>query len=133
MEVERGNDVTFINPEPGFVVKTKLKSSDLKVFINICQSAVIDEPKASRPEADSNGGKSGVRWAVPNSIAVHREDLDSEGQSCIVYDAVFHPTALRVLPPFIFSLLSAYAFHLFASTCSHYPLIKPCLPLCSWH
>jgi hypothetical protein len=45
---------------------------------------------------------------VPHSIAVHREDIDKrsfplswgislvDGAKCIVYDAVFHPTALRL-------------------------------------
>ena len=54
LEAEQGNDVKFINPEvgihyvhvhhdvdeaaqPGFVLKTKLADSDLKVFVNICQ------------------------------------------------------------------------------------------------
>ena len=37
MEAMQGNDVQFINPEPGFVVKTKLAKSGMKVFVNICQ------------------------------------------------------------------------------------------------
>jgi hypothetical protein len=39
------------------------------------QSEVIEAPKSSRVTAPD--GKSGMNWSVPNSIAVHRDDLDA--------------------------------------------------------
>ncbi|EGD76144.1 hypothetical protein PTSG_00851 [Salpingoeca rosetta] len=93
MEAMQGNDVKFINPEPGFVVKSKLKDSDTKVFMNICQSEVIDKPTSTTA---TEGSKRGVRWSLPHSITKHREDLDKAGNTCIVYDVVFHPQALRL-------------------------------------
>merc|ERR1719502_166393 len=37
-----------------------------------------------------------MTWSVPHSIAASREDVDKEGRLCVVYDAVFHPEALRL-------------------------------------
>ena len=98
----------FINPEPGFVVKTHLLATPppttnkqqtppppttTKVFVNVCQSSVIEEPQS---KAVNEAHRRGMSWSLPHSIAAHREDIDKKGQSCIVYDAVFHPTALRL-------------------------------------
>eukprot|EP00039_Didymoeca_costata_P012055 m.172497 g.172497 ORF g.172497 m.172497 type:complete len:713 (+) comp15370_c0_seq6:134-2272(+) len=93
MEAEQGNDVKFVNPEPGFVVKTVLQSNGKKVFINICESAAVEEP--IRRTVKRNG-QTGTNWSVPHSLTSHREDTDKEGRPCIVYDAVFHPKALRL-------------------------------------
>lgn len=40
LEAERGIDVTFINPEPGYVVKTTV-DGQMKGFINVCQSGKV--------------------------------------------------------------------------------------------
>eukprot|EP00056_Hartaetosiga_gracilis_P011760 m.180319 g.180319 ORF g.180319 m.180319 type:complete len:697 (-) comp13574_c0_seq3:286-2376(-) len=94
MEAMQGNDVTFINPEPGFVLKSKLEGkSGMKVFVNICQSDVIEKPVSTRAKEN---GQVGVKWSLPHSIATHRDDVDKKGGKCIVYDAVFHPDALRL-------------------------------------
>ena len=45
MESQSGNDVKFINPEPGFVVKTTLLGKGTKVFVNICQSDMVEKPE----------------------------------------------------------------------------------------
>eukprot|EP00045_Choanoeca_perplexa_P012306 m.133801 g.133801 ORF g.133801 m.133801 type:complete len:624 (+) comp15957_c0_seq1:233-2104(+) len=93
MEAMQGNDVKFINPEPGWVVKTALASNGTKIFINICQSDTLDKPQSKRVTHD---GKTGMNWSIPHSIASSREDVDKEGRTCVVYDAVFHPDALRL-------------------------------------
>eukprot|EP00050_Salpingoeca_kvevrii_P011008 m.12037 g.12037 ORF g.12037 m.12037 type:complete len:638 (-) comp3201_c0_seq2:124-2037(-) len=94
MEAMQGNNVQFINPEPGFVVKTRLWTDEKrKVFINICSSDVVGKPVAKKM---TRGGKTGTNWSVPHSLAAHREDLDKSGEPCIVYDAVFHPTTLQL-------------------------------------
>eukprot|EP00912_Choanoflagellata_sp_UC4_P000106 UC4_evm2s73 len=96
MEAQQGVDVQFIKPQPGFVVKTELlpqSSTDRndvrKVFINICSSDVLAEPESRRQ-------KGGMSWSVPNSLSKSREDKDKKGNTCIVYDVVFHPKALRL-------------------------------------
>lgn len=57
------------------------------------QSDVIQEPKASKT---TQGGQTGTAWSLPHSLTAHREDVDKQGKPCIVYDAVFHPQALRL-------------------------------------
>jgi hypothetical protein len=42
MEAQQGNDVKFINPEPGYVLKTKLVSDGTKV------SDALRSPRALR-------------------------------------------------------------------------------------
>eukprot|EP00730_Choanoeca_flexa_P004274 TRINITY_DN11648_c0_g1_i2.p1 TRINITY_DN11648_c0_g1~~TRINITY_DN11648_c0_g1_i2.p1 ORF type:complete len:685 (+),score=173.69 TRINITY_DN11648_c0_g1_i2:141-2195(+) len=94
MEAMQGNDVKFINPEPGWVLKTYLaNAAKTKVFINICQSNTLEKPQSKRVTRD---GKTGMNWAIPHSIAASRDDVDKEGKMCVVYDAVFHPDALRL-------------------------------------
>lgn len=93
MESEQGNDVKFINPEPGFVVKTALKGSGTKVFINIAESDTIEKPVST---VVKRGKQTGTNWSLPHSTTTHREDSDKKGGKCIVYDAVFNPQALRL-------------------------------------
>eukprot|EP00054_Salpingoeca_dolichothecata_P021357 m.136505 g.136505 ORF g.136505 m.136505 type:complete len:769 (-) comp23960_c0_seq4:27-2333(-) len=93
MEAAQGNDVKFIRPEPGFVVKTSLQSNGTKVFINVAKSTSVDEPTAKKSAQD---GKMGTHWSLPHSLAPHRDDLDKAGKKCIVYDAVFHPQAISL-------------------------------------
>lgn len=58
-----------------------------KVFINICQSEVV-ERAAGKP---AQGRVHGEDWSIPFSLSPGREDLDKGGQRCMVYDVVFHP------------------------------------------
>ena len=44
MEEERGNSVVFINPKPGYVLKTKDLNDGHKIFINICSDDNIGKP-----------------------------------------------------------------------------------------
>eukprot|EP00042_Codosiga_hollandica_P034668 m.244976 g.244976 ORF g.244976 m.244976 type:complete len:705 (-) comp54469_c0_seq1:57-2171(-) len=93
MEAAQGNNVKFINPEPGFVVKTALLATQMKVFLNICQSDVVEKPSSRTVTRD---GKRGTDWSLPHSLSTHREDTDKGSQVCIVYDVVFHSQALRL-------------------------------------
>jgi hypothetical protein len=84
--------------------------------LRLHQSTTLEAPKSKRATQD---GKSGLTWSLPHSIAASREDLDREGTHqpggranrrdltgeapcqrvghiCVVYDAVFHPDALRL-------------------------------------
>lgn len=57
------------------------------------QSDVIDKPTSLRA---SEGNQQGLRWLLPHNITTHREDVDKRGNTCFVYDAVFHPKVLRL-------------------------------------
>lgn len=93
LEKERGVQVTFINPEPGYVIKT---SSDgtTKTFLNIATSDKIEKPSSA---AATNGdGQRGLTWSLPYTLAPPRRDMDKKNQVCHVYDVVFHPDALHL-------------------------------------
>ncbi|KAJ8935310.1 hypothetical protein NQ318_010375 [Aromia moschata] len=46
LEKERGVDVTFIHPKPGYVIKTSVNGNK-KAFINICANDHIKKPTSS--------------------------------------------------------------------------------------
>lgn len=93
LEKERGVDVTFINPLPGYVIKT---SSDgtTKTFINIATSEKIEKP--SSVTSSNAEGQRGLTWSLPYTLAPPRRDLDKKSELCHVYDVVFHPEALHL-------------------------------------
>ncbi|KAJ3161647.1 Protein kintoun [Geranomyces michiganensis] len=95
LEAERGNDVRFVTPSPGHVVKTRAFSSGsgdvgTKVFINMCTSPEIE---AATPGSTAvQAGAKGMTWNIPYSLTKPKEDLDVGGKPCTVFDCVFHPT-----------------------------------------
>lgn len=113
LERERGVDITFINPEPGYVIKT---SSDgkTKTFINISTSDKIEKPSST--STTNPQGQRGLNWrfdlhlnyrlnininvlllySLPYSLAPPRRDQDKKGELCHVYDCVFHPDAMHL-------------------------------------
>lgn len=92
IERERGVDVTFIHPQPGFVIKTS-QDGNLKCFINCAKSEHIAKP-ASQICLDHKTGTRGLNWSIPLAQAPPRNDLDNNNKRCQVYDVVFHPDAL---------------------------------------
>lgn len=93
LEKERGVDVTFINPDPGYVIKTSSDGST-KTFVNIATSDKIDKPSnVSSVNAD---GQRGLNWSLPYTLSPPRRDMDKKNQLCHVYDVVFHPEALHL-------------------------------------
>ena len=98
LENERGVNVKFVNPEPGYVLKTT-QNGDTKIFINICKNENINKPTSEitrKVDAVSGVEKKGMTWQIPHSCAPPKEDLDKSGQKCVVYDVVFHPDAYRM-------------------------------------
>lgn len=92
LEQERGMDVTFIHPEPGFCLKTTQNGSK-KCFINICKNPNIDKPSSHRDQT----GKTGLHWQIPHTCSQPREDAVKSGEgTCIVYDVVFNPDSYRM-------------------------------------
>lgn len=87
-ERERGVQVTFVRPRPGYVVKTSADGAR-KVFVNICSSDAVAKP-ACRPDAG------GHRWSLPHCLSPVRRDYDRARKPCDVYDVVFHPDVLEM-------------------------------------
>ena len=93
LERERGIDVTFINPEPGFVIKTSVNGKQ-KAFINV---AVCDKVAKPTSTCGTDGqGHRGLNWSIPYTQSAPRKDSDKQGELCVVYDVVFHPNALHL-------------------------------------
>lgn len=93
LEQERGMNVQFIHPEPGYVMKTT-ENGEKKAFINVCKNKLIGQP-SSRKEAKPDG-KMGLGWSIPHSFTPPREDTDKNGIKCTVYDVVVHPDTYRM-------------------------------------
>jgi len=87
LERQRGVDVTFINPDPGFVIKTSADGKQ-KAFINVSKSPNVGQPQPGARDAR------GFQWSIPYSIVPPREDLDRQKKLCMVIDVVFHPYTL---------------------------------------
>ena len=93
MEREKGVDTQWIHPTPHHVVKSRLAGLEVveKVFINVCSSPEIEEASSSMHPTK------GQHWSIPHillSANQGRTDTDKNGNSCKVYDVVFHPTTL---------------------------------------
>ncbi|XP_018561977.1 protein kintoun [Anoplophora glabripennis] len=92
LEKERGVDVTFIHPKPGYVIKTSVNGNQ-KAFINICANDHIKKPSSSPTIKE---GEKGLSWSLPHSLSPPREDVDNKGVRCQVFDVVFHPDTLHL-------------------------------------
>ena len=98
-EAQQGFNVTFLQPSPGYVIKTRVLASDNaedndlsigKVFINVCSDDNVEDAKEMK--ADWQGR---IPWAVPYSTSKPRRDVDKAGEQCIVYDVLFHPNVIK--------------------------------------
>lgn len=92
LERQRGVQVTFIHPSPGYVIKTSV-NGEKKAFINICKNDKIGKPLSS-PAKDSQ--TPGLQWSIPYCQAPPREDIDKNKNRCIVYDVIFHSDTLHL-------------------------------------
>ncbi|CAL8111471.1 unnamed protein product [Orchesella dallaii] len=92
LELERGNIVHFINPVPGYVLKSSA-DGEKKAFINICSNPLIKQ--ASFQSVTKNDEK-GNMWSIPYAQSPPREDVDKSGSFCIVYDVIFHAETLAM-------------------------------------
>ncbi|XP_005995036.1 protein kintoun [Latimeria chalumnae] len=91
LEKERGMDIKFVHPQPGYVLKTSVDGTQ-KSFINICSNDLIDKPACQSGRGD--GGRKGQFWSLPYSLAPGREDLGKDGKKNMIYDVVFNPDTL---------------------------------------
>ncbi|KAG5891842.1 hypothetical protein JTB14_030148 [Gonioctena quinquepunctata] len=92
LEKERGNDITFIHPKPGYVIKTSVDGNQ-KAFLNICMNDHIKKPTSSPSIKE---GERGLTWFLPHSLSPPREDIDNKRVSCQVFDVVFHSDTLHL-------------------------------------
>ena len=95
MENQRGNDIQFVHPKPGFVLQTDIPATGMKAFINISSSDLMDKPSS---EARTEGeNRRGLMWSIPHSFSPPREDYcETNKTKCMVFDVVFHPDTLHM-------------------------------------
>lgn len=93
LEAERGISVTFINPEPGYVIKTSVNGNQ-KAFINVAKCDRVKKPSSETGQNDV--GQRGLHWSIPYTQSPARFDVDHSGAVCPVYDVVFHPDTLHL-------------------------------------
>ncbi|KAL2099289.1 hypothetical protein ACEWY4_005769 [Coilia grayii] len=92
LEQERGMDVQFVHPKPFRALKTS--DGRQKCFINICSNELIKTPECAA--CTGEGGRRGLNWSLPYSLAPGRPDVDSNGNKCMIYDVVFNPDTLHM-------------------------------------
>ncbi|KAK0084054.1 hypothetical protein PV325_007687 [Microctonus aethiopoides] len=90
LEKERGVDLTFVNSEPGYVIKTSL-NGDKKCFINIGKCDIVEKPTSQPSYEDGNRG---LQWSIPYTLSPPHDDLDKKNNRCTVFDVVFHSDTL---------------------------------------
>ncbi|KAK9302748.1 hypothetical protein QLX08_005365 [Tetragonisca angustula] len=84
LEKKRGVDVTFISPQPSYVIKTSV-NGDRKCFINVCTSEHV---QPSFEQGDRG------QWSIPHMLTPPRDDLDKKNVRCKVFDVIFHPDTI---------------------------------------
>ncbi len=84
MESERGVDVKFITPTPGYVIKT-VQNGDTKCFVNICFSNTIDKATCT-PSAAKKGSTNLSFCVVTCRVVCH-------GQLCLKENIGLYRTA----------------------------------------
>lgn len=89
-EKDRGVDVKFVHPKPGYCIKTCI-AGEKKAFINICHNDLVKVPQYQIGEENN---KPGTSWSIPYSLSEPREDYDKKYKRIMIYDVVFHPSAL---------------------------------------
>lgn len=82
-----------ITPEPGFVVKTKMLSTDAKIFINLCTHEEIEKPGLKKKLGDDGQPVEGMN--IPLSVGPRRQAQDKSGIDCVVYDIIVNPDVVK--------------------------------------
>ena len=100
LESQRGVDMKFIKPEPGFVLKI-LDDQNNKVFVNICTSPHVGVPEFKYAEQAQEGGKveRGQQCSLPYSLSpVHPEKDNSKllGLLLLLIHIIFRFRQLRI-------------------------------------
>ncbi|XP_052894112.1 protein kintoun [Anopheles moucheti] len=93
LEAQRGYDVKFLKPSPGYVIKTIVDGKQ-KGFINVCQCDLVQKPTST--SGVNEDGSKGLKWSIPYAQTQPRRDYDNKRVECTVYDVMFHPDSLHL-------------------------------------
>lgn len=85
-----------IQPEPGFVVKSKNQHGG-KVFVNMTKHEIVDpfenKPIPQQDQEKFNTGEQGLR--IPLSMGEMREEFDKKGEPAQVFDVIWAPATVE--------------------------------------
>ena len=87
LEQQRGQNVKFLKPESGYVIKSWRTTDQMKIFVNICFSDHVAEASITPGE---EAGTKGQHISIPHSLGGPRDEMDKSGGKCIVYDVCFN-------------------------------------------
>ncbi|CAL1544707.1 unnamed protein product [Lymnaea stagnalis] len=93
---QSGIPTVSIKPKAGMCMKTRTESGD-KVFINICHSENVPEPKDLTDDELLKvlESEDPTQFRIPMSIGEPHAEIDKSGSGCTVYDVVIHPNFLK--------------------------------------
>ena len=85
-----------VQPEKGFVIKTKDINTGGKVFINMCQHEFV-EPFCQKyiPAQDRGADQAETGVRIPLSLGNRREESDKKGEPAQVYDVIWAPDTIK--------------------------------------
>lgn len=78
LESQRGVDMKFIKPSPGFVIKINDSNAN-KVFINVCSCKEVAPPEFTYAEKKGEGKKveKGQQCSLPYSLSPSHPEKDN--------------------------------------------------------
>lgn len=79
----------MVQPDPGFVIKTRNTNNGQKIFINVVSNHHVEAPHMKTIMEGEAAGEEGMR--VPLSIGAPIEDFDKKQEPCTTYDLVANP------------------------------------------
>lgn len=91
LEKERGYDIVFVRPQPGYLIKTS-SNGNIKTYINFCTSESI--VKLSSIETEQNNVH-GVNLSIPHSLSPLQTKYSKNKAMYNIYTVVFHPETLK--------------------------------------
>ncbi|XP_013794473.1 PIH1 domain-containing protein 1-like [Limulus polyphemus] len=95
-EPEKTTSSKSIKPDPGFCIKTK-DSNEEKIFLNICCSPELPEPKEISEDEllcilQSDDPST---YRIPMSLGEPHVELDKSGHPCTAYDIIINKTFFK--------------------------------------
>uniref|UniRef100_A0A1E1XS72 PIH1 domain-containing protein 1 n=1 Tax=Amblyomma sculptum TaxID=1581419 RepID=A0A1E1XS72_AMBSC len=86
-----------IKPRPGFCVKLKDTSTGAKLFINVCHTPELPEPRDIDDEELIHilESEDPTSYRVPLSLGLPHEEVDKSGGQCMAYDVIINEAFFR--------------------------------------
>ncbi|XP_005094795.1 PIH1 domain-containing protein 1 [Aplysia californica] len=85
-----------ITPVPGMCLKTRTVAGE-KVFINVCHSENVPEPKDLTDDEllQVLDSEDPTQFRIPMSIGEPHAEIDKSGGGCTAYDVIVHPKFMK--------------------------------------